>query len=74
MSTLFPPGTDFRSTPDYKGYVLQALNATLIPITTLIFGTRIYVRVFMTKNPGLDDGFAFVAFVCFRVLLSVNSI
>ncbi|KAG4420104.1 hypothetical protein IFR04_006763 [Cadophora malorum] len=69
MSTLFSPGTDFRSTPDYKGYVLQALNATLIPITTLIFGTRIYVRVFMTKNPGLDDGFAFVAFL-FAVGLS----
>ncbi|KAG4429185.1 hypothetical protein IFR05_015339 [Cadophora sp. M221] len=63
MSTLYPAGMDFRSTPDYKGGVHKALNATLIPITTLIFGTRIYVRVFMTKNAGLDDALAFVAYL-----------
>ena len=71
MSTPYPAGTDFRSTPDYKGGVLKALNATLIPITTLIFGMRIYVRVLMTKNPGLDDGLAFVAYVGF--LFSIHS-
>ncbi len=62
--SLYPAGTDFRSTPDYKGNVHRALNATLIPISTLIFGTRINVRLFMTKNAGLDDIMAFIAYVC----------
>lgn len=63
MSTLYPAGTDFRSTPDYKGGIHKAVNAALIPITSLIFGTRIYVRVFMMKNAGLDDGLALAAYV-----------
>ncbi|KAK0120452.1 hypothetical protein ONS96_010666 [Cadophora gregata f. sp. sojae] len=70
MSThVYPPGTDFRSTPDYKGGVLRALNATLIPVTTLFFGMRIYVRLFMTKNAGLDDALGLVAYL-FAVVLS----
>jgi hypothetical protein len=54
---------DFQDTPDYHGYTEINLNAALIGLTTLFFGTRIYVRAFMTKTLGLDDAFASVAYL-----------
>lgn len=56
---------DFKDTPDYHGYTEINLNACLIAFSTLFFGTRIYVRAFMTKTLGWDDAFALIGFVCF---------
>lgn len=60
-TSSYPEGTQFWETPDYKGYLLRNLNASLIAISTLILATRLYVRIFMTKVPGLDDIIATVA-------------
>lgn len=54
---------DFQNTPDYHGYTEINLNAALIGLTTLFFGTRIYVRAVMTKTLGLDDAVAAIAYV-----------
>jgi hypothetical protein len=54
---------DFKSTPDYHGYTEIDLNAALIGFSTLFFGTRIYVRAFMTKTLGWDDFFALIGYV-----------
>jgi hypothetical protein len=62
-TSTYPEGTQFWQTPDYKGNLLRDLNASLIAISTVILGTRLYVRLVMTKNPGLDDIFAAVAWV-----------
>jgi hypothetical protein len=65
MSTTstYPEGTQFWETADYKGYLLRNLNATLIAISTIFLGTRLYVRLVMTKTPGLDDIMATLAWV-----------
>jgi len=39
------------------------MNASLIAISTIVLGTRLYVRLVMTKAPGLDDIFATLAWV-----------
>jgi hypothetical protein len=54
---------DFSNTPDYWGNVLLGVNTTMIVLSIIIFGTRIYARTVMTKNLGLDDALAAVAFV-----------
>lgn len=46
---------DFKNTPDYHGYIEIDPNAALIGFSTLFFGTRIYVRAFMTKTLGWEN-------------------
>ncbi|KAH8900924.1 hypothetical protein GQ53DRAFT_133065 [Thozetella sp. PMI_491] len=53
---------DFRSTPDYHGYVEIQVNSVLIALSTIFYAMRMYTRAFMTKNLGLDDAIATVAF------------
>lgn len=53
----------FRDSPGYAGNKTLYLNTALIVCTTLVVGTRLYVRAFMSKALGLDDIVAFVAFV-----------
>lgn len=55
---------DFRDSPDYRGHRIRILNSTLIAITTLIVGSRFYVRFFMSKTPGIDDFICFLAYAC----------
>jgi hypothetical protein len=59
----YPEGTQFWQTADYKGKLLRDMNASLIAISTIILGTRLYVRFVMTKTSGLDDIFATFAWV-----------
>ncbi|KAH7020702.1 uncharacterized protein B0I36DRAFT_333055 [Microdochium trichocladiopsis] len=63
----------FSTSPDYKGYEVLGLNVALIVCTTLVVGTRLYVRAFMVKVPGLDDLFAFLSWGCV-VALSASEI
>ncbi|KAB5518048.1 hypothetical protein GE09DRAFT_1230721 [Coniochaeta sp. 2T2.1] len=60
---------DFQNTPDYHGYIEVNLNSALIGFTTLFYGTRMYVRGFMTKTLGWDDAFATLAY-CMLVVQS----
>jgi hypothetical protein len=62
-TSTYPEGTQFWETADYKGYLLRDMNASLIAISTIVLGTRLYVRLVMTKAPGLDDIFATLAWV-----------
>lgn len=54
---------DFRDSPEYKGHMVLALNASLIAVTSLIVFMRLYVRLVMSKTFGLDDVIAFLGFV-----------
>ncbi|CZR65782.1 related to integral membrane protein [Phialocephala subalpina] len=60
-TSTYPEGTQFWQTADYKGNLLRDMNASLIAISTIILGTRLYVRLVMTKTFGLDDIFATLA-------------
>ncbi|KAH8588625.1 hypothetical protein B0O99DRAFT_356819 [Bisporella sp. PMI_857] len=60
---VWPEGTKFYETSDYKGETQRALNAALIAISTVFIGLRLYVRFMMTKSPGLDDAIAFIAYL-----------
>ncbi|KAI1104738.1 hypothetical protein F4804DRAFT_332000 [Jackrogersella minutella] len=64
---------DFSSTPDYHGDTEMGLNGWLIGFSTFFYGLRLYVRIAMTKSPGLDDGIAGIAYVLL-VFLSVMDI
>ncbi|KAH8772371.1 hypothetical protein BGZ57DRAFT_895380 [Hyaloscypha finlandica] len=72
-TSTYPEGTQFWQTADYKGNLLRDLNASLIAISTFILGTRLYVRLVMTKNPGLDDIFASIAWavICSQSALDI---
>jgi hypothetical protein len=60
---LPPQFADFRDAPDYKGQTEVIVNSTLIGLSALFLGLRLYVRTFMTKSLGLDDAVAGLAFV-----------
>ncbi|KAI1408477.1 hypothetical protein F5Y13DRAFT_194340 [Hypoxylon sp. FL1857] len=64
---------DFSSTSDYRGDTEIGLNAGLIGFSTLFYGLRLFVRINMTKSPGLDDAIAGIAFLLL-VLLSAADI
>ncbi|KAI0143896.1 hypothetical protein F4776DRAFT_444345 [Hypoxylon sp. NC0597] len=64
---------DFSSTPDYRGGTEIGLNAGLIGFSTLFYGLRLFVRISMTKSPGLDDAIAGFAYMLL-VLLSAADI
>ncbi|KAI0833147.1 hypothetical protein F5Y06DRAFT_183069 [Hypoxylon sp. FL0890] len=64
---------DFSSTPDYRGDTEIGLNAGLIGFSTLFYGLRLFVRISMTKSPGLDDVIAGIAYLSL-VLLSAADI
>ncbi|OTA70362.1 hypothetical protein K449DRAFT_427889 [Hypoxylon sp. EC38] len=64
---------DFSSTPDYRGDTEIGLNAGLIGFSTLFYGLRLFVRISMTKSPGLDDAIAGFAYLLL-VLLSAADI
>lgn len=62
MTTL-PTGTQYWETADYGGNLQRNLNISLIAISTVFFGIKLYVRAFMTKSLGWDDAVAFLAYV-----------
>jgi hypothetical protein len=63
---------DFQKTPDYHGYIEINLNSALIGFTTLFYGTRMYVRAFMTKSLSWDDAFATIAYMMLVVQSSLD--
>ncbi|KUJ17275.1 uncharacterized protein LY89DRAFT_746789 [Mollisia scopiformis] len=52
----------YWESPDYKGDKVRDLNASLIAITTVIVGLRLYTRGFVSKTFGVDDVLASIAF------------
>ncbi|KAI1211692.1 uncharacterized protein F4807DRAFT_398746 [Annulohypoxylon truncatum] len=67
---------DFSSTPGYHGSREIGLNAWLIGFSTLFYGLRLFVRISMTKSPGLDDGIAGIAYVflLFQSMTDIHSV
>ncbi|KAI1462552.1 hypothetical protein F4805DRAFT_452379 [Annulohypoxylon moriforme] len=67
---------DFSNTPGYHGSREIGLNGWLIGFSTLLYGLRLYVRIFMTKTPGLDDGLAGMAYVLllFQSMTDIHSV
>lgn len=61
---------DFRDTPEYHGSTEVGLSSGLIGMSTIMFGLRIFVRLFVTKSFGLDDGLTVVAYVSSTFFLS----
>ncbi|KAI4866682.1 hypothetical protein F4820DRAFT_239403 [Hypoxylon rubiginosum] len=59
---------DFRDTPEYHGSTEVGLSSGLIGMSTIMFGLRIFVRLFVTKSFGLDDGLTVVAYLALMVL------
>lgn len=62
-SSSNPKGTEFWETDDYRGAGQRNLNAALIAFSSAFLAIRLYVRLFMTKSPGWDDGLAGLAWV-----------
>ncbi|KAK4216902.1 hypothetical protein QBC37DRAFT_415995 [Rhypophila decipiens] len=52
---------DFSHTPGWHGGIEQRLNGSLIALSTIFLGMRLYVRAFMTKAMGWDDLIAGIA-------------
>ncbi|KAI5861275.1 hypothetical protein GGS23DRAFT_160992 [Durotheca rogersii] len=67
---------DLGGIPDFHGGAEIGLNGALIGLSTLLYGLRIWVRVYMTKSPGLDDGIAAIAYVLLvaQSVLDINSV
>lgn len=43
--------------------IARNLNIALLVISSVILAMRLYVRLWMIRNPGLDDVFAVLAWV-----------
>ena len=43
--------------------IVRNLNIALLVISSVILAARLYVRLWMIRNPGLDDAFAVLAWV-----------
>ncbi|KAI1443473.1 hypothetical protein F5Y02DRAFT_428624 [Annulohypoxylon stygium] len=67
---------DFSNTPDYHGSREIGLNAWLIAFSTLFYGLRLYVRMAMTKSPGLDDWIAGMAYnlLLFQSMTDIHAV
>ncbi|KAI0885541.1 uncharacterized protein GGS22DRAFT_187826 [Annulohypoxylon maeteangense] len=67
---------DFSNTPGYHGAREIGLNGWLIGFSTLFYGLRLFVRISMTKSPGLDDGIAGMAYVLllFQSMTDIHSV
>ncbi|KAI0164292.1 hypothetical protein GGR52DRAFT_575649 [Hypoxylon sp. FL1284] len=63
---------DFRDTPDYRGSAQIGTDVALISISTLVFCLRVFVRVFVTKSFGLDDGLAAAAYLSLVALSALD--
>ncbi|KAL7623267.1 hypothetical protein AAE478_006948 [Parahypoxylon ruwenzoriense] len=63
---------DLSKIPDYHGDTEIGLNGWLIGFSTIFYGLRIFVRVYMTKSPGLDDGIATLAYILLVVQSSMD--
>jgi hypothetical protein len=57
------PAFDFSQTSDYQGFVQRNLNICLIFFSTVFVFARLYVRTFMAKSLGPDDGMTVVAYL-----------
>ncbi|ETS83903.1 hypothetical protein PFICI_05779 [Pestalotiopsis fici W106-1] len=66
-TSSYPDATNFWETDDYRGSGQRNLNAALIAFSSAFLAIRLYVRLFMTKSPGWDDGFAVLTWACLVV-------
>lgn len=62
------------TSPNPRGDMVRSLNICLICLSTLFMSLRFYVRGYMTKTLGIDDAFAFAAYVSFQEDLSHASV
>jgi hypothetical protein len=46
-----------------RGYISEDLNIVIITVTFLLYGMRMYSRLFISKSPGLDDAIITVGVV-----------
>ncbi|KAI1380757.1 hypothetical protein F4677DRAFT_462032 [Hypoxylon crocopeplum] len=63
---------DFTRTPDYRGGLEIGLNAWLIGFSTVFCSLRLFVRIFMTKSPGLDDVMTAIGYLLLIVLSAMD--
>ncbi|OCK85064.1 hypothetical protein K432DRAFT_260401, partial [Lepidopterella palustris CBS 459.81] len=54
-----------------RSTIIRSLNYALISISTAVLLVRLHVRFWMTRNPGLDDVFAVLAYA---VLLTLSAL
>jgi hypothetical protein len=59
-SSSIPSTIPYWESPGYKGDKVRDLNSTLIAVTTVIVGLRLYARGFVSKTFGFDDVLAFM--------------
>ncbi|KAI2469504.1 hypothetical protein F4781DRAFT_218802 [Annulohypoxylon bovei var. microspora] len=67
---------DFSNTPGYHGAKEIGLNAWLIGFSSFFYGLRLFVRVYMTKSPGLDDAIAGIAYalLLFQSIMNIHAV
>lgn len=66
------PEFDFSQTTDYLGFTQRNLNICLIVFSTIFVFTRIYVKTFMTKGLGFDDGMTVIAWATLVVFSALE--
>ncbi|KAA8914248.1 hypothetical protein FN846DRAFT_902160 [Sphaerosporella brunnea] len=70
-----PPGISSNFTnPDSIGYKLLCCNITAIIGTTVFLGLRLYTRLCIVRQPGLDDLFIVLAWLFCLAMGSVSSV
>jgi len=57
------PTTDEEYLSESRGPVLLPTMWTLAALTTVFVAARIFVRVWMVRRPGIDDGLIIMALV-----------
>lgn len=62
---------DFSNTPDWHGGIELEINGSLIALSTVFLGMRLYVRAFMTKALGWDD---LIAGIAWALLVTQSSL
>ena len=53
-----------------RGYILKIIQAITLALAFTLLGSRLYVRLKITKNPGWDDSFIILAMVKYFKVLS----